>query len=73
MGSVLIIGIFESEVYFDDRPIEMVKVAFIAGSSKQGNADRAAVGSNCVTPSHLNKLMLDQVCIHKHNLFSLTS
>lgn len=33
--------------------MEMVKVAFMAGSSRQGKASRAEVGSNCVTPNHL--------------------
>lgn len=33
--------------------IETVKVAFIAGSSKQGKARRASVGSNSVAAKYL--------------------
>lgn len=53
IGSVLMSGILDSEECFAWRPIKMVKVAFMAGSSRQGNASRAAVGSNCVTPNDL--------------------
>lgn len=35
------------------RPSVTVNVAFIFGSSKQGNARRASVDSNWVTASHL--------------------
>lgn len=33
--------------------MDMEKLAFIAGSSKHGNAWRAAVGSNCVEARYL--------------------
>lgn len=51
--SVLKRGIFDNDVKSERRPIETVKAAFMAGSSKHGNANRADVGSNCVTPNDL--------------------
>ena len=46
--------------------MEMVKVAFMAGSSRQGKASRAEVGSNCVTPNHLkiSCVFLFKICTH---------
>lgn len=45
MGVVSLIGIFESAIVFRSWPMEMANVAFIFGSSKQGNARLASVGS----------------------------
>ena len=47
-------GMFVRAVYSGSCTIVVVKVAFIAGSSKQGNALRASVGSNFVVTSFLS-------------------
>lgn len=39
------------------RATDMVNEALNRGSSKQGNAIRAYVGSNCVVANHLEKIM----------------
>ena len=44
------IFVFEIAVSPASTIKETSKVAFSAGSSKQGNARRASVASNCVTP-----------------------
>ena len=46
-------GMLEAELMFVERPKVMSKVAFSAGSSRQGNAWRASVGWNWVAASHL--------------------
>lgn len=51
--TVFAIGILERAVYFSCRMTETVKVAFISGSSKQGKARRASVGSNSVAAKYL--------------------
>ena len=54
-GSVLLMGMLETELMLVERPRVMSKVAFRAGSSRQGNAWRASVGWNWVTASHLQR------------------
>jgi len=46
-------GILLRALYWAEWPREMLKVALKLGSSKQGNAARASVGSNCVTDMNL--------------------
>jgi hypothetical protein len=46
IGSVYLIGMFESDDKLADRARLTVKRALNAGSSKQGNARRASVGEN---------------------------
>jgi hypothetical protein len=46
MGSVNLIGMFESDDKLPDRARLTVKRALNAGSSKQGNVRRASVGEN---------------------------
>ena len=53
MDSVKLIGMLEMEVIVVSLAILMSNVAFISGSSKQGNAFLASVGSNCVTAKNL--------------------
>ena len=53
MLTVLSIGILESALYCPCLIIVTVNVAFIAGSSKHGKADRASVGSNNVAAKYL--------------------
>ena len=42
--------VFESAVYFSSVMIRKLNFAFMSGSSKQGNARRASMASNCVAP-----------------------
>ena len=53
MGSVELIGMFESEDKLAGRARLTVNRALNVGSSKHGNARRASVGENCVLASHL--------------------
>lgn len=51
---VLISGMLEMELLMASSLAKCTsKVAFIAGSSKQGKARRASIGSNCVTAKYL--------------------
>jgi hypothetical protein len=45
MGSVRLRGMLDSDVMLLLRPMTISKVAFMAGSSRQGKTCRAAVGS----------------------------
>lgn len=46
-------GILDSAVYFPSLMMVIENFAFIAGSSKHGNAARANVGSNNVAAKYL--------------------
>ena len=52
-GTVSILGMLDIAVMLVWRAMNISKVAFIVGSSKQGNALLASVGSNWVAASHL--------------------
>lgn len=47
-------GMFEIAVHFVSWTMVMSNVALKAGSSKQGKARRAPIGSNCVAINNLN-------------------
>jgi hypothetical protein len=43
-------------IYFFERTIDIVKFAFMAGSSKHGNAALASVGSKWVVAKNLENI-----------------
>ena len=54
LSVVLFSGILERDVWNVLRPIVIWNLAFIPGSSKQGNARRASVGENWVVAKYLS-------------------
>lgn len=64
MVNIRTMGMLERAMCLDSLCILMVNLALKAGSSKHGNAMRAAVGSNCVEAKTLHKSEERRTCWH---------